>query len=1350
MGSPFLSVNPSEWVAENELAFALRDKFPVSPGHTLIIPRREIDSWFDATLDERVALLALVDQVKAQLDQEASPPEGYNIGINVGPVAGQTVPHLHVHLIPRYPGDMDDPRGGVRGVIPSQQKYPSAPPLTSVVRDRSPGGDAHGYSAPSAFDDLPRFVPGGDALFVEPLRTAIADADEIDILSAFVQPSGLELLKPELEDAAQRGAQLRVLTGDYLGITSAHALLTLLELSSEHPTCSVRVYEVGPNAPSFHPKAYIFARGLRGAAYVGSSNLTGTALQQGVEWNLQLISDADRDTFDAIRNEFDRLWTSPSSQELTRAWIDAYRERAPVPAAPKPEPSVPPPEPHPIQREALEKLEASRADGHPAGLVVLATGLGKTFLSAFDFRQTKGRRGLFIAHREEILDQARAAWARVFPHLDLGKLVGRTRETEVDVLFASVQTLSRARHYRSFPRDHFDYIVIDEFHHAAADSYRRLITHFEPSFLLGLTATPDRMDGASLLELCGNNLVFRRNLIAGISRKLLVPFRYFGVADEVDFAPIPWRSGRFDPDALTKAVETRERAQSALEALERRAGDAQRVLVFCVSQTHADFMASYFSEKALAAAAVHSGPTSAPRAASLRQFEKGELRILCAVDVFNEGLDVPAIDAVLMLRPTASPVVFLQQIGRGLRPAEGKDHLTIIDFIGNHRTFLQRPQALVYLTGREATPYEAVKRVIEGRLELPEGCSVELETRAVDLLERLSRQSSDDVLTYEYGLLRDTHGRRPQAAELLGELGSFSAVRKKYSTYFDLVAEQGDLSDDEARVVEAHRAWFRDLMTTKMTKSFKMVALRAMLDCDAVPGEMSAEENARRSNAIIRRHLLLTKEMRDDSPSRATYGPDFIGAWRQMPLEIWATGAGLAERWFELEGDELRCTVNVQPADVETFVALTSELVDLRLAEHVERLRRNQPSRVEGAPSVLRVTHTGGRPILMFDRDKQPQIPLGDTEVEIDGERLQLHFRKIAVNKATRPPSDANVLPQILRGWFGPTAGHPGTQRTAQLERTERGLRLRPFGVDADALGTQATVVQLPVFEDLPVACGAFRQSDRLESAMRWLTPDTDVAIDPACHFLVRADGDSMDGGDRPIRDGDLVLCEWFDGRSADEVENHPTLLMGLDGSKPAFMAIKVPVKRDGRWVLESWNPSHSPEAIAVGLKLEPVARVLGPVEARPDLVLWGLFDRPAIAAAFGRSYSAWWRAGHRDLDVDGEPQSVLMVTLAKDQAIRRVEHYDDRFLSESEFHWESPNNVDETVKQGQNIIRHEEQGRRIHLFVRLTSKVQNDSQPFVYCGLVRYLSHEGGRPMSVRFSLRNALPGRLWETWKP
>lgn len=399
--------------------------------------------------------------------------------------------------------------------------------------------------------------------------------------------------------------------------------------------------------------------------------------------------------------------------------------------------------------------------------------------------------------------------------------------------------------------------------------------------------------------------------------------------------------------------------------------------------------------------------------------------------------------------------------------------------------------------------------------------------------------------------------------------------------------------------MDRHRPWFQDLTKTRMSKSFKMVALEAMLDAGALPGEITVRESAERSNALIRQSLLLYREMVDDSPERAEFDDGFVRRWREMPLGVWARGEDTAERWFRLEGERFRTEMEVVPEDVETFAAMSAELVELRLAEHVDGLRRKQPTSALEPPIVLKVSHSGGRPILRFDRARLPGVPgPGLVEVEVDGERFVFHFVKIAVNKVARVGEDANMLPSLMRRWFGSTAGHPGTGRSVVLEKLDRGYRLRPDGeISASVEAEREGGEEVPFFEDLQVACGALDLEDRLDGATRWIRPAGELAVDPSRHFVVRASGDSMDGGALPIKDGDLVLCEWFDGRSAEEVEGVPTLLMGVRGKERSFAALKVPRRVGGVWQLESVNPSVAPEPIPAGVRLEPVGRVVAVFE---------------------------------------------------------------------------------------------------------------------------------------------------------
>lgn len=634
-GCPFCSPPSERLFLQTPQVIGLWDAYAVSPGHALLIPRRHVATWFDATSEEKLALVEAIDLAKAKIE-ELHQPHGYNIGINSGEAAGQTVFHLHVHVIPRYRGDVPDPRGGVRHVIPGKGNY-----LSAGVED---------MAAVYRIEQPQLLVSGGDDPLRSHLAKHLAQSRAVDVAVAFIKRSGLDELWAHLTDALDRVSRLRILTGDYLGVTDPDALMKLLDLNELAPErVDLRVFDTARAAGdavalplAFHPKAYIFEhRGGTGAAFVGSSNLSQAALVTGIEWNYQVISSRDAVGFQAVRDAFEHLFAHPATVPLTPEWIREYRNRRPAlqtpPTDERIEPAPKPPEPHSVQAKALQKLREARAKGVSKGLVVLATGLGKTWLSAFDSRGFG--RVLFVAHREEILNQALATFRRIRPNEYLGTYHGTEQHPHAAVIFASVQTLSRKAHLECFDPEHFAYLVIDEFHHASAATYRRLIQYFRPQFLLGLTATPERSDGADLLDLCDGNLVYRCDLPEGIRRGLLCPFHYFGVPDHVDYRNIPWRSTRFDEEALTTAVATRARAENALEQLEKRGGT--RTIAFCVSRRHANFMAHFFNNRGKRAAAVHSGTDSDPRAESREKLQAGELDIVCAVDMFNEGVDLP-------------------------------------------------------------------------------------------------------------------------------------------------------------------------------------------------------------------------------------------------------------------------------------------------------------------------------------------------------------------------------------------------------------------------------------------------------------------------------------------------------------------------------------------------------------------------------------------------------------------------------------------------------------------------------------------------------------------------------------
>ncbi len=1024
--SVFLDIPAEEHLCANEAAFAVFDRYPVTPGHTLVIPRRVVATWWEATPAERTALLTLVDDVKAILDERHA-PDGYNVGFNAGAAAGQTVDHLHLHVIPRHAGDTSDPTGGVRGVIPGKANYLEPGPVP----------------APAPSTDT-RLLDARDDRFLklELLRCLVNEHfDRIDLLVSFIMKSGLRLITGHLAEALERGAVVRVLTTDYLQVTDADALAELLDLAEAGVglpgpgRLDVKVFS--DPLTSFHPKAYLFwaSDGSVSRGFVGSSNLSASGIGGGVEWNLATPDVAH------LVDAFEVLWADERTRPLDHGFLRDYRERWQPTAGTvaaigvETEPPVQPVAPRPIQQEALAALERTRADGHAAGLVVLATGLGKTWLAAFDTTRPEFRRTLFIAHREEILTQSRDVFRRVRPDAELGLYLGDEKQPDADVVFASIQTLSR--HLGDFAPDDFDYVVVDEFHHAAARSYRKVLDRFSPRFLLGLTATPDRTDGADLLALCGDNLVFQVDLAEGIGREELSSFHYWGIRDVADYAHIPWRNGRFDPARLAEAVETQQRAEQALGEWREKAGEASRTLGFCCSISHAEFMAGFFGDAGVVAETVHSGPGSASRREALERLRAGETQVLFSVDVFNEGVDVPEVDAVLMLRPTESPVLFLQQLGRGLRRSEGKEALTVVDFVGNHRSFLLKPRALLGL-GDGSTPTNAeLKRAIEtGDFELPEGCAVTLELEAVELLAELLKKQTKQTALEEWCLSwAAEHGERPTATQAFRSGYNPAAARQRDGHWFGLLHRLGLLSDDERAVVDRQGDVLAAITTEPITKSYKLVTLRAMLHDGTLRTGSTVDQVSATAQRQVAGDPRLVADVRTEEnpdPAGAATAP-WSAYWRKWPLTHLAKPKQSGESLFRLDGDRFEPTFTIDPDLGEGFDDLVAEIVDWRLAAYLDKTGGAAAQTADGVR--CRVIQTNGRPIVMLNEAGRDALPTGEVLLWIDGEEHVGRFVKIALNVVTEPGSDQNVLPEILWRWFGPHAGQPGTTHAVEFRR---------------------------------------------------------------------------------------------------------------------------------------------------------------------------------------------------------------------------------------------------------------------------------------------------------------------------
>lgn len=717
---------------------------------------------------------------------------------------------------------------------------------------------------------------------VDVIKRELADADALHIASAFYARGMLNLLLDPFREFIQRGGKLRLLTSvmgnfnnpsDFVHLTSR---IPEIDIRIFYPLNEKGVADFTQEPPPFHVKSFLFEKPTSmHSIIVGSSNLTGSGLSRNHEWNYfsnsetNLLLKNNLSAFQCARQEYESYWRE-SSVPVDKRFLDAYmprwekaRELRIGVAREMGKAFQRSMEPRPAQITALKSLDERRKLGIQKSTVIAATGLGKTFLAAFDFKQSGLGNVLFLAHRENILITAMKTYRSVMDDVFFGAILsGRSKPPVLNrgSLFAMVQTISLSTTLAEYAPDAFDYIVIDEFHHAEAGSYQRVLERFKPKFLLGLTATPERMDGRDVLKICDYDVAFESRLFDAIENRWLVPFQYFAIHDASDYSALHWTNRGYVESELDQVLMHDTRAELIFNNLCKFLPSTGKIkaLAFCSSKNHAEYMNRKFNElgKAVKVESVcllgENSIEERERAICQLQDEKDPLQIICSVDIFGEGVDIPAVSHVLFLRPTQSFTVFIQQLGRGLRQMPEKDYLVALDFVGNFRESYVAPLALKGYTSA-VDCREARRSKIPDR-QLPAACYVSVETEVQRIwdteIKKILTPNPFEALKDLYLDLRSSLGQSPAIMDFFANPSAhdpyvFIKAAGFGGNWLRVKECMDDLTEYEATLLGTPAEQLLQHLEKELspTKSYKMVVLKSLLALGGV--EWPVEEISR-------------------------------------------------------------------------------------------------------------------------------------------------------------------------------------------------------------------------------------------------------------------------------------------------------------------------------------------------------------------------------------------------------------------------------------------------------------------------------------------------------------------------